>query len=125
MQTATRLSMRFPDPAGQRDVGGQRNAGRVSMLVCCMFGFATLAFVANTAEVNDDFLEYLGNLESNDDNWTDFAGEAAAESSGPRANVSTNESTASSLNSSRQVKSTDVVVPRSTAAPSIAPKASK
>ena len=39
---------------------------------------AGLVYADKLSEVSEDFLEYLGNLEGTDDNWTDFATKAAA-----------------------------------------------
>lgn len=44
------------------------------MLLSCM----SIAWAADkAAELSDDFLEYLGSLEGDDDNWTDFSADAA------------------------------------------------
>lgn len=46
---------------------------RLKLILGLMFGCAALALAENTAELSDEFLEYLGNMETGDDNWTDFA----------------------------------------------------
>lgn len=39
---------------------------------------AGLVYADKLSEVSEDFLEYLGNLEGTNENWTDFATKAAA-----------------------------------------------
>lgn len=46
---------------------------RLVFLSAVLFGFASLALAEKTAEPNDDFLAYLGDLEDDDDNWSDLA----------------------------------------------------
>lgn len=48
------------------------------MMVLLLLMQAGLVYADKLSEVSEDFLEYLGNLEGTDDNWTDFATKAAA-----------------------------------------------
>lgn len=60
-----------------------------------MLGCAALAHAQDTAELSDDFLEYLGNMESTEDNWTDFAAEksAAHATESPSSDAATSKGT--------------------------------
>jgi hypothetical protein len=46
---------------------------RIKLVVLLLLGCATLAHAEQATELSDDFLEYLGNMENSEDNWTDFA----------------------------------------------------
>ena len=53
-----------------------RSAGsalRAPLLAWLLFAFASVVFAEKTAEAGDDFLEYLGSMENDNDNWSDFA----------------------------------------------------
>jgi len=50
-----------------------------AQLVAGLLGaFSSLAFAEKAADLNDDFMEYLGQMEDNDDNWSDFVDRTAA-----------------------------------------------
>ena len=54
-------------------------AKRAQLAGLMLLGCVSLAVAADkVAELNDDFLEYLGSMEGNDENWTDFATTHAA-----------------------------------------------
>ncbi len=40
-----------------------------------LLGVASLVWADKATEMSADFLEYLGSLEDDEDNWTDFASE--------------------------------------------------
>jgi hypothetical protein len=67
-----------------RDVPRGMAAGmarRVQLASVLLLGCVSLALAAEkVAELSDDFLEYLGSLEGDDENWTDFAAESAVAS---------------------------------------------
>ena len=48
------------------------------MMVLLLLMQAGLVYADKLSEVSEDFLEYLGNLEGTNENWTDFATKAAA-----------------------------------------------
>lgn len=64
-----------------------------------MLGMATLAWADKVQEASADFLEYLGSLEDEDDNWTDFTAEALAarQAHAASSSVSNSSSSASSV----------------------------
>jgi len=62
-----------------------------------MLGMAALAWADKVQEASADFLEYLGSLEDEDDNWTDFTAEAVAARQAHAAPVSSSSSSASSV----------------------------
>lgn len=76
--------MRYPAFPPQYRSAEQRidRPERIKLLVLLMLmlGLAGLAHAEQTLELSDDFLEYLGNMESNEDNWTDFAAEKSVAS---------------------------------------------
>ena len=45
----------------------------IKWLAMLMLGHATIVHAQDSSELNDEFLEYLGNMESSEDNWTDFS----------------------------------------------------
>ncbi|HEX2586474.1 MAG TPA: hypothetical protein VHL14_15225 [Steroidobacteraceae bacterium] len=49
---------------------------KTRLLAGLMAGVASLAFAEKAAEISDDFIEYLGQMEDSDDNWSDFADQA-------------------------------------------------
>ncbi len=53
---------------------------RAPWFMALMFGFASLVLAEKAAEPSDDFLAYLGDLEDEDDNWSDLANGDAAKS---------------------------------------------
>lgn len=54
---------------------------RAQLASLLLLGCISLAVAADkAAQLSDDFLEYLGNLEGDDDNWMDFSADAAANS---------------------------------------------
>jgi len=62
---------------------------RIKLFVLLLLGCATLAYAEQATELSDDFLEYLGNMENSEDNWTDFsAAERAAAPIGKAARSS-------------------------------------
>jgi len=56
----------------------QTSVRKASLIAGLLAGFASLAFAEKAAELNDDFIEYLGQMEDNDDNWSDFVDDAHA-----------------------------------------------
>lgn len=62
-----------------------------------LVGLAPLVLAEKTAEPGDDFLEYLGSMESRDDNWSDLSSDDAAAE--PADNTSAHESSSSSSSS--------------------------
>src|SRR6266853_1838234 len=71
---------------------------RIKLVVLLLLGCASLARAEQATELSADFLEYLGNMENSEDNWTDFA---AAE----RAAAAINEVAPSSPSALRDAKS--------------------
>jgi hypothetical protein len=76
-----------------------RRDGAIStrLLAWLVFGFASLALAEKITEPSDDFLTYLGELEDNDDNWSDFAqqqssGEASSSNSHQASSTSSDHS---------------------------------
>ena len=69
------------------------------MMVLLLLMQAGLVYADKLSEVSEDFLEYLGNLEGTDDNWTDFATKAVA----PVVKVSSGASSSKSSVSSKAV----------------------
>ncbi len=64
---------------------GAMMARRAQLASVLLLGCMSLAVAADKAaqqlrELSDDFLEYLGSLESDEDNWMDFASAAGSES---------------------------------------------
>ena len=45
----------------------------IKWLAMLMLVHATIVHAQTSSELNDEFLEYLGNMESSEDNWTDFS----------------------------------------------------
>lgn len=70
-------------------------ARRAKWVAWVLFGCAALAQTGkaaeNTTHISDDFLEYLGNMERNDGDWTEFADQEISDSSAktPAADAST------------------------------------
>lgn len=52
---------------------GPSSSRRASWVPAILFGFASLVLAEKAAEPSDDFLAYLGDLEDDDDNWSDIA----------------------------------------------------
>jgi len=67
-----------------------------------LLGVASLVWADKVAEVGADFLEYLGSMESDEDNWTDFTNEALAARNDAGNNASS--AAASSASSSSMAK---------------------
>jgi len=51
----------------------QMAASKARLIAGLLATVTALAFAEKTAELNDDFIEYLGQMESNDEDWSDFA----------------------------------------------------
>jgi len=57
---------------------------RTQLASLMLLGCVSLVWAADkAAELSDDFLEYLGSLEGNDETWMDFAADAATHDSTP------------------------------------------
>jgi len=68
-----------------------------AQLIAGLLGaFSSLAFADKTADVSDDFIEYLGQMEDRDDNWSDFADQARSET------VTTHEQSSAASSASSQ-----------------------
>lgn len=65
----------LPTPAHRH---GSRIVRRAQWAGVFLLGCASLAVAADkVAELSDEFLEYLGSLEGDDESWLDFASTAA------------------------------------------------
>jgi len=67
-------------------------------LAWLLFGFASLVLAEKIVEPSDDFLTYLGELEDNDDNWSDFAQE---QNSGEQSSRDSHQASSASSDQSR------------------------
>lgn len=66
--------------------GSAAMARRIQLASLLLLGCVSLALAADkVAELSDDFLEYLGSLEGNDESWMDFAESAGKEPARPQA----------------------------------------
>jgi len=60
--------LRAARPASRAGIG----IDCIKWLAILTLGYAAIVH-AQDSELNDEFLEYLGNMESSEDNWTDFS----------------------------------------------------
>ena len=78
-------------------------ASRARWLVWLLLGFASVALAEKTAELSDDFLEFLGNTEDSDDNWSDFSHDADVHADTSVSHAHQSSSASSSLSSKHSV----------------------
>jgi len=71
------------------------HAGTRRWAICLMFGFSCLVLADKAAEPSDDFLAYLGDMEDNDDNWSDFADQHEVKPDSHAGQASSTSSTSS------------------------------
>ncbi len=99
-------------------------ARRLQLASFMLLGCLSVAWAANkVAELNDEFLEYLGTLEGDADNWTDFTSDAVAARSTDDGKVSQSSSSAAKpavvpVTKNAQASSASASSMTSTAAPS-------
>ena len=58
-----------------------RVSQRASRWLLLVLGVTTCVYAQQLAELSDEFLEYLGSLEGDEEDWMDFVAVAAASSS--------------------------------------------
>ncbi len=83
-------------------------AGKAKLLAWLLLSFASVVLAEKATELNDDFLEYLGNMEDSDDNWSDFDRKADTHAGRPIENTHHSSSTSSSQSSRPNVDRTGV-----------------
>jgi hypothetical protein len=67
---------------------------RAQLVGLLVLGCVSLAMAADkAAELSDEFLEYLGSLEGNEDSWQDFAAAAVADHKLPATSSSSSSAT--------------------------------
>lgn len=79
---------------------------KVQLIVVLLGAFASLAFAEKTADVSDDFIEYLGQMEDNDGNWSDFAGPTTQQDAAARHSEHSSMASKTSTHSNNDGKTT-------------------
>lgn len=72
------------------------SARKIRLLAGLMAGVASLAFAEKAAELSDDFIEYLGQMENSEDNWSDFADQTKQDATSMHSEHSSTASATSS-----------------------------
>ncbi len=85
--------------------------GKIRLLACLLFAFASIVLAEKATEVNDDFLEYLGSMENDDDNWSDFTKQQNTQ--GDNAAIRSHQSSSASSDSANSYADTHSASARS------------